>query len=167
MKKLFLFLILLISMSCLFADELQNVIPPEDGMIEYFFFIDGGWGIDDPYSYTWSKEVDEKGREYIKAVSDLEWYGTIYHFYKLSENEVNNEYDSWTMKALSLNRDSDSETNGSIKEKYIFVNLPNEDRKTFKYDDYIGYKIHFMDMQHIPYRKFNLVIEFGSSVMDF
>lgn len=135
-------------------------------MIEYFFFIDEGWGIKDPYSYDWSKGIDENGDEYVMAISDS-FYPTILYFYNLSKEKLDEEYASFTTLALSLNRDSDSETVGSIKEEYIFTKIQNIERKTFKYGDYIGNKIYFMDSQRIPYTKFNLVLERGAMVMDY
>lgn len=168
MKKLIVALtILFVVIGILSAKELQEVVPLEEGMIEYFFFIDGGWGIDDPFSYDWSKGVDEGGDEYVMAKSEYDFAPTFYVFYNLSEEKLDEEYDYWTSKALSLKRDKDDNTTGSIKDEYIFLNLPNTDKKTFKYDDYIGHKFYFMDSQRIPYSKFNLVWVYGSSVMDF
>ena len=168
MKKVLvaLFFVLLVTFPVM-AGELQDVIPIEEGMIEYFFFIDGGWGIDDPYSYDWSKGVDDSGDEYVMAKSDSIYSPTVYVFYKLSEAKLEEEYDYWTSMALKLKRDKDENTTGSIQDKYIFLNLPNTDKRTFKYSDYIGHKFYFMDSQHIPYSKFNMVWEYGSSVMDF
>ena len=160
-----LLLLLCILLMSSFAGELQKVIPPEDGMIEYFFFIDGGWGIDDPYSYDWSKGVDESGDEYVMAKSNS-FFSTIYVFYNLSENKLEEEYDYWTSMAIKLKRDKDENTNGSIKDEYIFLNLPNTDKRTFPYSDYIGHKFYFMNVQRIPYTKFNMVWEYGSSVID-
>lgn len=168
MKKLIVALMLaLLFVLPAYSGELQDVIPIEEGMIEYFFFIDGGWGLDDPYSYDWSKGVDNNGDEYVMAISDIYFSPTIYVFYKLSEEKIEEEYDYWTSMALKLKRDNDENTTSSIQDEYVFLNLPNDDRKTFKYDDYIGHKFYFMDSQHIPYSKFNLVWEYGSSVMDF
>jgi len=168
MKKILLSLVCLVLLIVpLFAKELQEVIPPEEGMIEYFIFIDGGWGLDDPYSYDWSKGVDSSGDEYVMAVSDSPYYPTIYYFYNLSNDKLDEEYDYWTAKALSLKRDSDNETIGSINDDYIFLKLPNNDRKTFKYGEYIGHKFYFTNYQRIPYTKFNLVWKSGSMVVDY
>ena len=165
-KYLIVALSLLIFVFPVMADQLKDVVPPEEGMIEYFFFIDGGWGIDDPYEYDWSKGVDESGDSYVMAKSDSTYSPTFYVFYNLSEMKLEEEYDYWTSMALKLKRDKDENTTGSIQDKYIFVKLPNSDKKTFKYSDYIGHKFYFMDSQHIPYTKFNLVWVYGSTVMD-
>lgn len=166
MKKLcFIFVFVLIS-SSLLADSLESIIPPNEGMIEYYFFIDGGWGLQDPYSYDWSKGVDSSGDNYILAKSQNEYMPNYYYFYFLPESELEGEYDYWVKMALSQKKDSDPDTTGSIGDESIFVNLPNTNKKTYPMGDYIGNKVFFMNMQNIPYTKFNLVWESGYGVMD-
>lgn len=166
MKKTVLIILLaLLLAGSAFAMELKELISPEEGLIEYFIFLDKNW--DDSYEFDWTKGVDEQGREYVKAELLDSWYSVIYVFYNLSETEVDDMYDTLTMQALKLNRDKDENTAGSVQDEFIFMNLVNEEKNIFIYDDYIGHKYFFMDAQNIPYSKFSVVWVHGNGVYDY
>ena len=93
-------------------------------------------------------------------------FPSYYYFYNLTEEAIDNEYNYFMGYALGLLRDDDNETTGSIGEDYIYAKIANPNPKMYPYGTYIGNKYYFMDMQDIPYSKFNMVWESGSFVID-
>ena len=168
MRKLLLFCFaLMLGIDSMCAGELNEVIPVDEGQIDYFIFIDKGYGITDPHTFEWSKGVDSSGDEYILAINQSSTFPTYYYFYNLDEESLDSEYDYWLSHSMELLRDDDNETTGSINEDYIFCKMKNTDKDTYPYGDYIGHKFYFTDMQRIPYSKFNMVWESGGLVMDY
>ena len=168
MRKLLLFcFVLMFGFGSICAGDLNEVIPVDEGQIDYFIFIDKGYGITDPHTFDWSRGVDSSGDEYVLAVERNSTFPTYYYFYNLDEESLDSEYDYWFSLSMELLRDDDSETTGSINEDYIFCSMKNTDTTMYPYGNYIGNKLHFTDMQRIPYSKFNMVWESGAMVMDF
>lgn len=168
MKRLLLVLLILISnIGFICAGNLNEIIPVDEGQIEYFIFIDKGYGITDPYSFDWSKGVDSAGDEYVLAVEKNSTFPTYYYFYNLDVDSLDSEYNFWLSQSMKLLRDDDAETTGSINEDYIYCKTKNTDTSLYPYGNYIGNKFYFTDMQRIPYSKFNMVWESGAMVMDY
>lgn len=167
MKKALVIVLLVLIAGSLYADTLDNVIPVDEGQIDYFVFLYDGFGLTDPYSFDWSKGVDSAGDEYVLAVDNNSYYPTYYYFYNLSDEALEDEYNYFVGYAMGLMMDDDKETTGSIGEDYIFCNIPNSDPKAYPYGTYIGNKYYFTSMQEIPYTKFNMVWESGAMVMDY